>query len=192
MTVAPFVLAAAQLLAPGRDHTVLADAIAARVDAELPLFADDTDRRRTAALLVAVAWRESSLRLDAVGDQGRSVCAFQILGGARSLLTDADACVGTGMRMLRASLATCRHVRVEARLAGYARGNCTSAEGQRLSRDRFALAQRLARTVVITPPIGAFYLLKTTAHPRIATAPRDREPAATHLFALVRRTGSDS
>ncbi len=41
-----------------------------------------------AALLTAVAYRESGLDPAAVGDHGRSVCAFQILNGSPSLLTE--------------------------------------------------------------------------------------------------------
>jgi len=148
MTLLAFTLAAMGVLAPQRDHTVLATAIAARVDAELPLFADDEDKRRTAAWLVAVAYRESSLRLDAVGDRGRSFCAFQIhasSGGTKALLTDADACVGTAFAMLRTSARLCKSFP----LAWYAHGGnaaaaCASPRAQRLSRDRMNLARRIA------------------------------------------------
>ena len=76
-----WVVAASSLLAPARQHDELARAIANRVEAEAPLFKDDEDRRRTAALLVAIAFRESSLRAAAVGDhvggKPTSFCAFQ-------------------------------------------------------------------------------------------------------------------
>lgn len=147
--LASFVLAASALLAPDRDHTVLASAIAAHVEAEAPLFKDDADKRRTAAYLTAVAFRESSLRLDAVGDHGRSFCAFQIhasSGGTPALLTDAGACVAKAFAMLRMSMRVCpAHP-----LAWYAEGpsGCSSLRAQRISRDRLALAARVLRDVV--------------------------------------------
>lgn len=149
MTLLAFTLAAAALLAPGRDHTVLSTAIASRVDAERPLFRADADKRKTAALLVAVAFRESSLRVDAVGDHGRSFCAFQIhqtSGGTKALLTDANACVAKAFTMLRES------VRIDGAhpVAFYARGpGWRSDVARRLSRDRMALAARLLRDVAI-------------------------------------------
>ena len=63
-----WVVAASTLLAPARHHDPLAEAIASRVEAEPPLFKGDEDRKRTSALLVAIAFRESSLRADALGD----------------------------------------------------------------------------------------------------------------------------
>lgn len=141
-----FVLGAMASLAPGRSHAELATAIAARVLAEPPLFRGDADRRRTAAYLVAVAFREGSLRLDVVGDHGRSFCTYQIhesSGGTRALLTDADACVGTAFAMLRTSMRVCP----SAPLAWYASGpaGCENARAQRISRDRMAVAARLVR-----------------------------------------------
>lgn len=146
MTGLAFVLAAMTLLAPKRDHHVLGEAIDRVVSEEGPLFRDDADGRKTRALLVAVAFRESSLRLDIVGDQGRSVCAFQILHGDSSLRTDASACVRTGYRMLKASAKACpAHP-----IATYAEGpgGCGSERAQRISRDRMAIARWLTQRVV--------------------------------------------
>jgi hypothetical protein len=148
MTTLTWVLAAMALLAPDRDHHELASAIASVVDAEPPLFRGDAERRRTAAVVVAVAFRESSFRLDAVGDHGRSFCAMQIhrsSGGSAALLEDADACVRKGLSMLRASVRVCP----SAPIAWYAEGpdGCSSARAQRISRDRMAIAHRLVREV---------------------------------------------
>ncbi len=145
MLVVLFILAAMNSLAPGRDHTELGGAIARVVLDGKPLFAGDETRIRSAAFLIAVAMRESSLKNDAVGDNGHSVCAMQIYDGPRSYLTDADACVRRGVEMIRESFAACRSLPIEERLALYARGKCDSAEGRRLSRDRFALAARIAK-----------------------------------------------
>lgn len=144
-----FLLAAMALLAPGRDHARLAGAIDRVVDAEPPLFRDDADKRRTAAYLVAIAFRESSLRTDAIGDKGRSFCSFQIHrtnGGSQALVDDVDACVRKAFTMLRESARVCPAFP----LAHYAEGGtgaCTSARAQRISRDRMAVAARLLRDV---------------------------------------------
>ena len=162
--VLEFVIAAMTALQPGVDHTVLANAISSRVAAELPLFRNDVDRRRTAALLVAIAFRESSLRLDAVGDKGQSLCAFQIgrtSGGTTAMLTDANLCVGAAFAILRTSIRLCPAFPV----AWYAAGGdaakaCASVPAQRISRDRMALAARLVRDVaaaeVVKPATTGF------------------------------------
>jgi hypothetical protein len=154
-----WVLAASSLLAPTRTHDRLAEAITNRVEAEAPLFKGDDDRRRTSALLVAIAFRESSLRADVVGDhvagKPTSFCAFQLhLPWGRTtaegwtgedLLADPEKCVAAAMRMLRISMKVCpAHP-----LAWYASGpaGCENARAQRISRDRMAIAQRLIRDV---------------------------------------------
>ena len=116
-------------LAPGRDHSALASAIADTVEKEGCFVTGANCERRTAALMVSVAFRESTFRLEAVGDQGRSVCSFQILGGSRDLLTDATACALEGHRRLKASLQACR-----GSIAMYAAGRCDSARGKALTR----------------------------------------------------------
>jgi hypothetical protein len=150
-----FTLAAMHLLSPHVDHTALATAVADRVDAELPLFADDEARTKTTALMVSVAFRESSLRNDIGGDQdskGRptSFCAFQVHlpNGARTrdgwsgadLKADPAKCTLVAFRMLRESM------RVDAAnpVAFYARGpRYQSDEARRISKDRVRLAARL-------------------------------------------------
>lgn len=166
-TLLPWVLAASSLLAPGRSHDRLASAIVRRVEAEPPLYKEDEDRKKTAAFLVAVAFRESSLRADAVGDmhagKPTSFCAFQIHLPAgqktgdgwtgQDLLDDADKCVATALRMIRTSMKMCpAHP-----LAFYASGpaGCTSPRAQRISRDRTAMAQRLVRDVPALPEAAA-------------------------------------
>jgi len=154
-----WVVAASALLAPDRPHDPIAEAIAASAAAEAPLFKGDDDRRKTSALLVAIAFRESSLRADAVGDhvggKPTSFCAFQIHlpFGAKTadgwtgadLVEDPQRCVTAAMRMLRESMRMCpAHP-----LAFYAAGpaGCDNARAQRISRDRLAIAQRLLRDV---------------------------------------------
>lgn len=144
MSVLPFVLAAMTQLAPGRDHTELGGAIARAVDSNKPLFQNDADHRRTAALLVAVAFRESTFIANVVGDNGSSFCAFQIhrsAGGSPALLVDVDACVRSGMGLLRTSLRVCPSHPI----AWYASGplGCKNERAQRISRDRMNLAAYL-------------------------------------------------
>lgn len=158
-TLLTWVLAASALLAPDRSHDRLAPAIAKRVEAEPPLFRDDADRRKTTALLVAVAFRESSLRPDVVGDhvngKPTSFCAYQINlpwgrktpegWSGEELAADPDKCVAAAFRMLKESFRVCpKHP-----IAWYAEGpgGCKSNRAQRISRDRVALAQHLLRKV---------------------------------------------
>lgn len=162
-----WVLAASSLLSPGRQHDELASAIANRVEAEPPLFRGDEDRHRTAALLVAIAFRESSLRAAAVGDhvggKPTSFCAFQVNlpWGAKTadgwtgsdLLEDPEKCVAAAMRMLRVSVRVCP----SSPIAWYAAGpaGCESPRAQRISRDRMAIAQRLLKDVHLGEYAGA-------------------------------------
>lgn len=178
-TLLPWVLAATASLAPTRSHEALANAITKVAERESPLFRDDDDRKKTAAFLVAVAFRESSLRPDALGDRAgkdqvaTSFCAFQINlpwgrktaegYGGEELAEDPEKCVSVAHRMMQESARGCpAHP-----LALYAEGpqGCTSARAQRISRDRMALAQRLLKTVKVpeeveqedhpaTPPEG--------------------------------------
>jgi hypothetical protein len=159
MSLFAWVVAASTLLAPTRQHESFAAAVTSRVQAEPPLFKGDQDRRRTAALLVAIAFRESSLRLAAVGDhvggKPTSFCAFQVHlpWGATTaegwtgadLLDDPDKCVRVALRLLRESMRVCP----SAPLAWYAAGpsGCSSGRAQRISLDRVSIAQRLVRDV---------------------------------------------
>jgi hypothetical protein len=180
-----WIAAASTLLAPGRDHDQLTAAIASRAEAGAPLFHEDDDRRRTAAFLVAIAFRESSLRADAVGDhvggKPTSFCAFQIHlpWGAKTaegwtgadLVEDPVKCVTAAMRMLRISMRVCP----SAPLAWYAAGpaGCTSPRAQRISRDRMAIAQRLIRDVRLpaTPSSTVSLLPRSEAMEPVSAQP---------------------
>ena len=114
-------------LAPGRDHGDLAWAISSQASS-----------LEEAALATAVTFRESSFDNAAVGDGGRSVCAFQILHGRHDM--SPEQCTSAGLALLRRSaLIDPSHP-----VAAYARGSrWRSPEAQRLSNDRCALARRL-------------------------------------------------
>ena len=124
----------------------LASAIVDVVAERGPIFAGPDGERRTIALMVAVSYRESTFKLDAVGDHGRSVCAFQILNGSRSLLTDVRACTNEGYTQLAASVRACPAHPV----APYARGKCSSPSSRAISADRMHLARGLLG--IVTPP----------------------------------------
>jgi hypothetical protein len=126
-------------LAPGHESPDLAWAIAEVSSTEDPLFKDD--RVRTAALLTAVAFRESAFDPKAVGDSGHSVCAFQVYDGPPLLLESPLACTAHAYRMLRESI----HIDRLHPIAFYARGpRSETEEAQRISGDRMAIAERLA------------------------------------------------
>lgn len=130
-------------LVPFGDHSALAQATADVVLRSSPLYQGDVTRERTAALLVAIQFRESSLNPRAVGDNGRSFCSMQIhasSGGTAALLDDPDACIEAGYRILKQSITLDR----EHPVAFYARGpRFRSLEAQRLSNDRVAISKRL-------------------------------------------------
>jgi len=143
-TLYVIVLAMMLRLSPSSDpivrHGALASAIAIVVVEDGAIFADDASGERSAALLVAVAFRESSLTPRITGDGGHSVCAMQIYDGAKALNDDPIACVRAGYRLLRAS------ARVDPLnpVAAYARGpRYRSEEARRISRDRMILARSL-------------------------------------------------
>lgn len=134
-------------LAPLTDErAAISDATAIEVAADAPFYTNDEDRVRTLALHLAVAYREGGLETSAIGDGGRSFCAYQIhdsSGGTRELAGDATLCARAGHRMLRASVRICR----EHPIAWYAEGprGCESDRARRISRDRVTLAERLVR-----------------------------------------------
>ena len=138
MTLLEFITAAMLHLVPGRDHTTLATAIAHVVETEGCLVTGTNCERRSAALAIAVGYRESTFRLDAIGDKGASLCAFQIQSTDRALLTDANLCALEGYRRLKASLQACR-----GSIAMYAAGTCGSARGKSIDADRKRLAGRI-------------------------------------------------
>lgn len=188
-TTLAWILAASTQLAPTRSHDDLASAIASVVESEGPLFRGDLDGKKTAALLVAVAFRESSLRPAAVGDRvGKakkptSFCAFQINlpwgrktaegWSGEELTQDPVKCVTTAHHMLKTSMKVC----AAHPLAWYAEGphGCGSARAQRISRDRLALAARLVKTVTVPVPEDETATLTPGQGPVLPTPPSSRK-----------------
>jgi hypothetical protein len=152
-TILAYVLACCALLSQGRDHSAFALGTAAAIYDADPIFKDDVDKRKTAALLVAVAFREGSFKTDAVGDSGKSFSTFQIHLPYNSKTEEGwtgeevkqspEKAARTALRMLRESSKRCpQHP-----LAIYAEGpkGCSSERAQRISRDRMNMAKWLER-----------------------------------------------
>lgn len=142
--ILPFVLRAMSIVAPERDHTELGTAIANAVEEAPPLFAGDESRERTASLMVAVAYRESTLRNDIISKTG-DACAMQI-HARPELAKDVNTCARVGLAMLRDSLRACPSFPIAPYASGP--GGCSNARAQRISRDRMALAQRIHSAAV--------------------------------------------
>lgn len=146
MTVLFAVMVWMSSLAPSREHVAMATAIASVVLDEPPLFRDDASRLKTAALMVSVAYREGSFKADAIGDHGHALCTFQLWNTSRDVLEDQELCARIAMARLRESIRACG---AGNELGIYAAGplGCSSETAKRISRDRMAIAHRLAKGV---------------------------------------------
>lgn len=152
-TLVIWLLAACAFLSPGKDHTLVAESMARVIATERPLFANDEDRTKTAALVTTIAFYEGSLKPSVIGDAhsgSASFCTMQIhtsSGGSAALNEDLDACFRTGIRMLRESMAQCPEYGV----AFYARGpkGCTDPHAQRISNHRLYEAKQLRAKVKV-------------------------------------------
>lgn len=136
-----------------------------------PLFGGADGRARTAALVLAVALKETALARDAdVGpcekgrcDGGRAACLMQIRIGAGStregwtqadLFGDRRKCFRSGVELLRRSMRACRHLPVDARLSAYASGACS--RGGNASRARYRVYGLLVGRGPLPVPDAAF------------------------------------
>lgn len=119
---------AMRLLSPSPDVPALAQAIVA-----------SGATWDEATWLVAIGFRESSYRLNAVGDYGRSRCAYQLQGAPAGVLTDVGACTRIALHSLRASTRLCP----AQPLAAYAGAPCGSKIAGRITRDRDRLRRRV-------------------------------------------------
>lgn len=115
---------------------------------EAPLFGGPLGRERTAALLVAVAYMESGLRVDVDtgsrrGDGGRSCTLWQLQRGrlgCAPLLADRRLAAREALHAMRLSQGACRGP-IDRMLGAYAAGSCD--RGAVASRARVHLAQRI-------------------------------------------------
>ena len=154
MSLLLFIVALMLALDPrgGAKHPPLAFGIESAIKQEGCIFNGSDCERHSAALAVAIAFRESTFQVDAEGDcdpqtaeerrrgvpkkHCQSFCAFQIFKGSRGLLSDANACALEGYRRIKESFSRCR-----GSLSGYASGECNSVYGARIDNDRKALAK---------------------------------------------------
>lgn len=123
-----------------------AQGIADAVEESEPLFAGDDGRMRTAALLVSLAYFESTFKPSAVGDRGSSLGLFQtsrhwVRMSADEYLRDAKEQAKTALALVRESFSACAARPLDARLAWYASGSCS--RGGAASTHRVGLAKRL-------------------------------------------------
>ncbi len=147
-----WILAACAYLSPGKDHTLVAESMARVIATERPLFADDEDRTKTAALVTTIAFYEGSLKPVVLGDRNASFCTMQIhasSGGTAALNENLDECFRKGITMLRESMAMCPDFPI----AFYARGpkGCTDEHAHRLSNHRMYESKQLRSKVKVWP-----------------------------------------
>ena len=165
MPLAPWIVGWMLVLVPPSLHAVageseveaivryheIAGAMAEAVDLEV----DGASRVRWAALVVAVAYYESTFRRavdvgEVRGDGGRAWCLMQVWRAPQGwpgpdLVRDRVRCFRAGIAMLRRSMRWCYRSPAAEQLAGYTAGRCD--RGLRRSRLRMATAARLLREV---------------------------------------------
>lgn len=124
----------------GRPHPSVVAAIASESLAD-PVLGD---AQHTAALLLVIAFRESSYRADVVGDGGRSCGLFQS-ACASTKLRDPVGQTKIAIGNIRRSITACP----DAILAPYASGTCGNVAGRRISASRVAEMQRLVALVPV-------------------------------------------
>lgn len=138
MTLYVWIVLLCGILAPGRDVEAFARATALAVGDSAPLFRDDEGKQKTCALMVAVGFRESGFRSDAIGDGGRAIGPWQLWSVDRS--TDVNGQARIALDRLRESMRVCGPSNL---LGLYASGRCD--RGHRISVDRLWLAKDTAR-----------------------------------------------
>jgi hypothetical protein len=139
--------------APWKDtYQATADAIDTAVAEQPSLFGDDHEgRAKTAAVLVALAWAESTFKPNAVGAGG--VRGLYQAGG-KGNLTDPLKASRVALTMLRESFRLCRARPVEERLAIYAAGgtSCKEMSARTLEKSRFRVGKALSLVKRLPPP----------------------------------------
>lgn len=134
-------------------------------------IAREAEDLKEAATLAVMAWEEGRLRPDAVGDQGRSRCVYQLQRTTWSVLRDLRECTHIALERLRASAAACP----DAPLAAYASGNCGHARV--LSARRMAKVWRILRAVSLQE-LGALSSNARWSRPALPACPPAREATA--------------
>lgn len=122
----------------GRPSPTVVQAIASESLAD-PVLGD---AQHTAALLLVIAFRESSYRADVIGDGGRSCGLFQSACSSTKL-RDPVGQTRIAIGNIRRSITACP----DAILAVYASGTCGNVAGRRISVSRVAEMNRLVALV---------------------------------------------
>lgn len=129
------------------DETAEAIALAANTR---PIFEGEDGAVKTAAFLLAIAWKESRFNPTAVGDNGASLGLFQIQAPtahvtANMLLVPREA-APIAINLVKTSLAVCGHYGWHERLGWYAAGgNGCKESGRKKSVSRVLLAEKILR-----------------------------------------------
>jgi hypothetical protein len=130
-------------------YSETADAIAEASNND-PLFAGEDGPMRTAALLLAIAYKESRFKPTAVGDHGHSYGLFQIQPQtanltANVLLVPREA-APVAINLIRTSFRVCGHAGWHDRLSWYCHGgNGCHKGGNQASQNRIMLAEKIIR-----------------------------------------------
>lgn len=122
--------------------------------------ATERGQKRTAAVLLGIAWHESGFAKDvdmgpcaparlANGGCDSEKTKYGFVGRAKSLwqirnfeVPDRKSGARIALRLVRRSLTACRRLPQEAQLAAYASGTCESPRGQKASRELWAMVKR--------------------------------------------------
>lgn len=139
--------------APWMDtYPATASAIDKAVQEQPPLFEADPDARaKTAAILVALAWAESTFKPNAAGRGGVNGL-FQV--GGHGDMSDPVKASRVALELVRESFRVCRARPVGERLAVYAAGgtSCSTMPASVLAKSRFRVMKGLA-LVKQHPPV---------------------------------------
>lgn len=141
--------------APWRDtYEATASAIDEAVHAQPSLFTDDEEgRAKTAAVLVALAWAESTFKPNAVGRGGvRGLFQIAARGGREAF--DPRRASEMALELARESFRLCAGRPVGERLAVYAAGgsSCKSPPGAALAKSRYRVMKGLSLFKAHPPP----------------------------------------
>jgi hypothetical protein len=142
--------------APGVLHSYAETSEAiAQASSEFPLFKGEDGPRKTAALLLAIAWYESRFNPTAIGDHGQSVGLFQIqIATAKELHSDVTGnmllsprdAAPIALAVIRESYRVCGRAGWDEKLGWYAAGGngCKDA-GKQKSIHRMHMAERIRK-----------------------------------------------
>jgi hypothetical protein len=133
-------------------YPTTAAAIQQVVNEQPSIFTEDHDgRAKTAAVLVALAWAESTFKPNAVGAGG--VRGLYQIGG-KGDLSDPLKASRVALEMIRESFRLCKARPVNERLAVYAAGgiSCKDMPEKVLAKSRFRVSKALSLVKQLPPP----------------------------------------